>query len=234
MTDQTHSTESQHAEVSADAISGMMRELRSLRVDPRIILCGERAFLALEAGLSRNATAYGGALSVGVKQGHGLGERASTVTTLSGMRVVMSRKLHPDFLEVLPDPAIGVRLPSADDRSDLAGLAARESLRAPASMDRADCAVVALPVEPAEPVELTSIVEQPVQSVVRMFREFLDLAESGEIRGAAVAVVVRGRGTASTHDSSEVATADLVCSIERVKLRLLGSTIDSLVEELLE
>ena len=71
-------------------------------------------------------------------------------------------------------------------------------------------------------VDLQEAKPKPQPAIVRLLRDLLDRAESGELRAVAIASQGQGNSTCSSWSLGEDGdVAHLVCAIERVKLRLL-------------
>ncbi len=71
-------------------------------------------------------------------------------------------------------------------------------------------------------VPLTTPGLAPDPHVVAFCEDLLERAKSGRLRGIVAAMAVQGRCTSSGFELGDGTIADLVCSIERVKLRLLA------------
>ena len=70
---------------------------------------------------------------------------------------------------------------------------------------------------------LTSLPSLESQAdVTGVLRDALKRAEAGEVRAVAVATQMRNRYTASAYALGDGDIANLVCSLERLKLRLLA------------
>lgn len=70
-------------------------------------------------------------------------------------------------------------------------------------------------------MDLVRLDRSPVPSVVELLEDLLERARRGEVIGVAVAAACSERCDASTYAIGEGTVAQLVLSIERVKLRLL-------------
>lgn len=73
-----------------------------------------------------------------------------------------------------------------------------------------------------ETVSLTEIRLQPRTEVVEAIEELLADAKSGRIRGYAFVGSLSDHCMATGYELGDGAVADLVCAIERLKLRLLA------------
>jgi hypothetical protein len=62
----------------------------------------------------------------------------------------------------------------------------------------------------------------PNEHIVALFEDLLQRAKDGRIRSVALAMGVVGNQTSSAFEIGDGDVAHLVCSIERVKLRLLA------------
>lgn len=74
----------------------------------------------------------------------------------------------------------------------------------------------------ADVVELSEVLTEPVAEVVEALQELLADAESGNLRGFALAGHTQGDCTMSFMVNGDGDVAHLVCALERTKLRLLG------------